>query len=112
MQSKFISGFELCFLIKPFTSISFSSVTAEKWVPIVEVPVNSIKHFLERKKHEGFCVLGLEQTANSIPLDQYMFPKKTVHHLNLLPLPISRASLHFLVPIIVIESLLLNKLTK
>lgn len=54
------------------------SVTAEKWVPIVEVPVNSIKHFLERKKHEGFSVLGLEQTANSIPLDQYMFPKKTV----------------------------------
>ncbi|KAL5815078.1 hypothetical protein ACOSQ3_025873 [Xanthoceras sorbifolium] len=54
------------------------SVTAEKWVPIIEVPVNSVKHFLERKKHEGFSILGLEQTANSIPLDKYIFPKKTV----------------------------------
>ena len=56
----------------------FSSVTAEKWVPIIEVPVNSVKVFLEKKKREGFSILGLEQTANSIPLDQYVFPTKTV----------------------------------
>lgn len=55
-----------------------SSVTAEKWVPIIEVPVNSLKVFLQRKKREGFSILGLEQTANSIPLDQYIFPKDTV----------------------------------
>ncbi|GKV10777.1 hypothetical protein SLEP1_g22096 [Rubroshorea leprosula] len=54
------------------------SVTAEKWVPIIEVPVNSVRHFLEKKKWEGFSILGLEQTANSIPLDQYIYPKKTV----------------------------------
>ncbi|XP_010274499.1 PREDICTED: uncharacterized protein LOC104609816 isoform X2 [Nelumbo nucifera] len=54
------------------------SVTAEKWVPIIEVPPSSVKVFLERKKREGFSILGLEQTANSIPLDQYTFPKKTV----------------------------------
>ncbi|XP_040986583.1 uncharacterized protein LOC121234635 isoform X3 [Juglans microcarpa x Juglans regia] len=54
------------------------SVTAEKWVPIIEVPVNSVKVFLEKKKQEGFSILGLEQTANSIPLDQYTFPAKTV----------------------------------
>ncbi|MCD7466610.1 hypothetical protein HAX54_003457 [Datura stramonium] len=54
------------------------SVTAEKWVPIVEVPVNSMKVFLEKKKQEGFSILGLEQTANSISLDRYMFPKRTV----------------------------------
>ncbi|XP_043812569.1 uncharacterized protein LOC110629722 isoform X3 [Manihot esculenta] len=54
------------------------SVTAEKWVPIIEVPVNSVKHFLEKKKQEGFSILGLEQTANSVPLDQYVFPRKTV----------------------------------
>lgn len=57
----------------------FSSVTAEKWVPIIEVPVNSVKHFLEKKKREGFSILGLEQTANSVPLDQFVFPKKTVN---------------------------------
>ncbi|KAJ8763861.1 hypothetical protein K2173_003643 [Erythroxylum novogranatense] len=54
------------------------SVTAEKWVPILEVPVNSVKHFLEKKKQEGFSILGLEQTTNSVPLDKYAYPKKTV----------------------------------
>ncbi|CAN0842679.1 Probable methyltransferase TARBP1 [Linum grandiflorum] len=54
------------------------SVTAEKWVPIMEVPVQSVKQFLEKKKREGFSLLGLEQTANSMPLDQFEFPKKTV----------------------------------
>ncbi|KAF8379190.1 hypothetical protein HHK36_028619 [Tetracentron sinense] len=54
------------------------SVTADKWVPIIEVPVSSVKVFLEKKQQEGFSILGLEQTANSIPLDQYIFPKKTV----------------------------------
>ncbi|KAF7828486.1 putative methyltransferase TARBP1 [Senna tora] len=54
------------------------SVTAEKWIPIVEVPVNSVKAYLQKKKREGFSILGLEQTANSVPLDQFMFPKKTV----------------------------------
>ncbi|KAJ0961816.1 hypothetical protein J5N97_029644 [Dioscorea zingiberensis] len=54
------------------------SVTAEKWVPIIEVPVCSLKVFLEKKRREGFSILGLEQTANSVPLDQYSFPHKTV----------------------------------
>jgi len=54
------------------------SVTAEKWVPIIEVPVDSIKVYLQKKKREGFCILGLEQTANSVPLDKYIFPKKMV----------------------------------
>ncbi|RZC86557.1 hypothetical protein C5167_029904 [Papaver somniferum] len=54
------------------------SVTAEKWVPIIEVPVSSLKVYLEKKKKEGFSILGLEQTANSLPLDQYTFPKKMV----------------------------------
>lgn len=60
----------------------FLSVTADKWVPIVEVPVGSMKAFLEKKKQESYAILGLEQTANSIPMDQYNFPERTVslHH--------------------------------
>ncbi|PWA72733.1 tRNA/rRNA methyltransferase (SpoU) family protein [Artemisia annua] len=54
------------------------SVTAEKWVPIIEVPVSNVTGFLEKKKKEGYSILGLEQTANSVALDQYVFPKKTV----------------------------------
>ncbi|CAM0871313.1 unnamed protein product [Alopecurus aequalis] len=54
------------------------SVTAEKWVPMVEVPVESVKAFLERKRAEGYTVVGLEQTANSVALDEFVFPEKTV----------------------------------
>ncbi|XP_062217146.1 uncharacterized protein LOC133917161 isoform X2 [Phragmites australis] len=54
------------------------SVTAEKWVPMVEVPVDSVRVYLEKKRVEGYSVIGLEQTANSKPLDQFAFPSKTV----------------------------------
>ncbi|KAJ4784544.1 tRNA/rRNA methyltransferase (SpoU) family protein [Rhynchospora pubera] len=54
------------------------SVTAEKWLPILEVPVNSVKSFLEKKRHESYSLIGLEQTANSTSLDQFSFPNKSV----------------------------------
>ncbi|KAF7062705.1 hypothetical protein CFC21_069279 [Triticum aestivum] len=54
------------------------SVTAEKWVPMVEVPVESVRAFLQRKRAEGYTVVGLEQTANSVALDEFVFPAKTV----------------------------------
>ncbi|KAI4369980.1 hypothetical protein MLD38_018368 [Melastoma candidum] len=54
------------------------SVTAERWVPIIEVPVKSLVGFLQKKRREGFSILGLEQTANSVLLDKFAFPKKTV----------------------------------
>lgn len=56
------------------------SVTAEKWLPMMEVPVNSVKVFLEKKRLEGYSVIGLEQTANSKPLDHFSFPSKTVYN--------------------------------
>lgn len=54
------------------------SVTAEKWIPIQEVPELNLKEYLKAKRREGYSVLGLEQTANSIPLNRYSFPRKTV----------------------------------
>lgn len=54
------------------------SVTAEKWVPMVEVPAESMRAFLQRKRAEGYTVVGLEQTANSVALDEFVFPAKTV----------------------------------
>lgn len=58
-------------------------MTAEKWVPVIEVPVSNVKGYLEKKKQDGFSILGLEQTANSVALDQYVFPKKTVSNLSI-----------------------------
>lgn len=54
------------------------SVTAEKWLPVTEVPVDSVKAYLERKRGDGYSVIGLEQTANSMPLDRFGFPDRTV----------------------------------
>lgn len=54
------------------------SVTAEKWLPISEVPVDSVKAYLERKRAQGYSVIGLEQTAHSRPMDRFEFPQRTV----------------------------------
>ncbi|KAH9305250.1 hypothetical protein KI387_009654, partial [Taxus chinensis] len=54
------------------------SVTAEKWIPVQEVPELSLKEYLTTKKREGYSILGLEQTANSIPLNKFSFPRKSV----------------------------------
>lgn len=59
------------------------SVTAEKWLPILEVPVISVKAFLEKKRCEGYSLVGLEQTANSTPLDWFSFRNKTVRAKNI-----------------------------
>lgn len=44
------------------------SVTAEGWVPLEEVKPSGLLAWLRRKKREGFTVVGLEQTAKSVPL--------------------------------------------
>lgn len=55
-----------------------SSVTAEQWIPVVEVPEAGISNYLKRKRREGYSILGLEQTANSVSIDKYLFPQKVV----------------------------------
>jgi len=54
------------------------SVTAEKWVPMLEVPVDELSAYLQEKKREGWTLVGVEQTANSINLLNFQFPKRTV----------------------------------
>lgn len=34
--------------------------------------------FLQVKKNEGYCIVGVEQTANSRSLQDYQFPEKTL----------------------------------
>jgi tRNA G18 (ribose-2'-O)-methylase SpoU len=59
-------------------AVANGSVTAEKWLPISEVPVDSVKAYLERKRAQGYSVIGLEQTAHSRPLDRFEVPRRTV----------------------------------
>eukprot|EP00887_Chlorella_sp_A99_P000598 scaffold17.g598.t1 len=58
-----------------FVSIS---VTAEQWIPLMEVPEPALAAWLASKAAEGYTLVGLEQTAESESLPSYRFPAKTV----------------------------------
>lgn len=55
------------------------AVTADKWMPMEEVPIDSITSFMRQKKKEGYTLIGLEQTDKSVKLDEnYRFPRKSL----------------------------------
>lgn len=55
------------------------AVTADFWMPMVEVVPDSIVSYLREKKSEGYTLIGLEQTDKSVVLDKDMkFPKKSL----------------------------------
>ncbi|KAG7268334.1 hypothetical protein CRUP_013271, partial [Coryphaenoides rupestris] len=60
---------------KHFQSLSVSS---ELWLPLLEVKPVELTDFLQLKKGEGYCIVGVEQTANSQSLQDYQFPEKTL----------------------------------
>uniref|UniRef100_A0A673BRI5 tRNA (guanosine(18)-2'-O)-methyltransferase TARBP1 n=1 Tax=Sphaeramia orbicularis TaxID=375764 RepID=A0A673BRI5_9TELE len=60
---------------KHFQSLSVSS---ELWLPLLEVKPVELIDFLQLKKSEGYCIVGVEQTANSQSLQEYHFPEKTL----------------------------------
>uniref|UniRef100_A0A3Q3WMJ0 tRNA (guanosine(18)-2'-O)-methyltransferase TARBP1 n=1 Tax=Mola mola TaxID=94237 RepID=A0A3Q3WMJ0_MOLML len=60
---------------KHFQSLSVSS---ELWLPLLEVNPVELADFLQLKKSEGYCIVGVEQTANSQSLQDYQFPEKTL----------------------------------
>ncbi|RNA18150.1 putative methyltransferase TARBP1 [Brachionus plicatilis] len=54
------------------------SVTSEKWLNIKEVPVKYLKTYLLEMKYNGQVLIGLEQTANSVQMNEFNFPSNTV----------------------------------
>ncbi|EJS44350.1 trm3p [Saccharomyces arboricola H-6] len=55
------------------------AVTADRWMPIKEVPLDNIATFMKEKKKEGYTLIGLEQTDKSVKLDNhFQFPKKSL----------------------------------
>ena len=43
-----------------------------------EVPVRQIGAFIEGKRREGFAVVAVEQTSESVALHEFEFPRKSV----------------------------------
>ncbi|KXZ44095.1 hypothetical protein GPECTOR_74g709 [Gonium pectorale] len=58
-----------------FTSVS---VTAEQWLPMEEVKPAALLAWLEQRAAEGYTLVGLEQTAESVRLPDYRWPSKVV----------------------------------
>lgn len=55
------------------------AVTADRWMSMQEVVVDHIIDFMREKKAEGYTLIGLEQTDNSIRLNShYRFPEKSL----------------------------------
>ncbi|AMD20066.1 HCL085Wp [Eremothecium sinecaudum] len=55
------------------------TVTADRWMPMTEVAVDDISHFMQQKKLEGYTLIGLEQTDKSIELNnKFHFDKKSL----------------------------------
>lgn len=54
------------------------SVSAEQWLPLVEVKPPHLIDYLQEKKAEGYTIIGVEQTARSSDLTQFRFPEKSL----------------------------------
>lgn len=54
------------------------SVTAHNWVPIEEVRPENLPEYLATKKAQGYTIVGIEQTSQSVSLEKHTFPLKTV----------------------------------
>lgn len=54
------------------------SVSAAKWMNLEEVRMSELKSYLESMRHEGYTLVGVEQTANSVNLTRYQFPHKSL----------------------------------
>jgi len=54
------------------------SVTAEKWLPLREVPKTVLRDYLLSLRRQGYALVGVEQTHNSVQLDQWKFQRQTV----------------------------------
>lgn len=52
------------------------SVTAERWLPLSEVPVQALPAWLAFKRAEGYVLVGLEQTTGSVQLTEFKWPRR------------------------------------
>ncbi|KAL3143716.1 hypothetical protein ABBQ32_003554 [Trebouxia sp. C0010 RCD-2024] len=58
-----------------FASIS---VTADQWLPLIEVAEPYLVQWMLQKRAQGFTLVGVEQTAESVLLPDFAFPRDCV----------------------------------
>ena len=60
---------------KEFSAVS---VTAEQWLPLLECAPHRLPPFLQERRAEGYKIVAVEQTAESVSLDTFTFPQQCV----------------------------------
>lgn len=68
----------LMFLTKTVNPSLTLSLSLSLTVSALQVKPVELTDFLQLKKSEGYCIVGVEQTANSRSLQDYQFPEKTL----------------------------------
>jgi tRNA guanosine-2'-O-methyltransferase len=65
--------------VKEDTEFKNVAVTADRWMPLIEVKIEEIVDFMRLKKKEGYTLIGLEQTDKSVELNSDLkFPEKSL----------------------------------
>ncbi len=54
------------------------AVTAHRWMPIEQLQAADIAAFIRARKEEGYTTVALEQSAASISLPRFQFPRRLV----------------------------------
>ncbi|KNC83889.1 hypothetical protein, variant [Sphaeroforma arctica JP610] len=72
------------------------AVAADQLLSINEVPVEHLYKYLEGMRLKDYTLIGLEQTAESVSLEEYVFPRKAVVLLGSEGFGIPPAYLHLL----------------
>ncbi|KAL5259975.1 hypothetical protein ACHWQZ_G010182 [Mnemiopsis leidyi] len=62
---------------KDFRSLS---MTSEKWIEFEEVPYDTAPtvQYFKKMKQLGYTIVGVEQASDSVSLDKFQFPRKSV----------------------------------
>ena len=51
------------------------SVTADQWLPLIEVAEADLVQWMLQKRAQGYTLVGVEQTAESVLLPKFAFHK-------------------------------------
>lgn len=54
------------------------SVSSDIWLPMSEVSVKDLPHYLRTMKQRGYTIVGIEQTDSSISLEDFHIPECSV----------------------------------
>lgn len=76
IKSMVVNNFEIL-NNKDFKSLS---MTSEKWVEFEEVPYDTTltAAYFKKMKRLGYTIVGVEQASDSVSLEKFQFPRKTV----------------------------------